>query len=648
MKLVSLIVITTLCASAQPWSGILSTSRAVDWSTAGSSAVASSTSWTQCGSTIAAYGSSGSPAAPTTINNALAACTANHYVQLGTGTFYLNAGLTFVQNNNIKLVGMGANQTFIVFSGTPNSCLGFVADVCMASADLNYSLGQSNTANFTAGYSAGTTSITLSSTTNLAIGTPLVLDQLDDTTDGGNIFVCYQSNGTLNCSTNGDNGGFARTGRGQQQIVTVTNISGSTVTISPGLYMPNWNACNNGGACTPQGWWATTPVANMGVENLSLDHTLAEPTQGTGVGIEMFNCSGCWVKGIRSISPGRSHIQAQVATHVTAQDSYFFATAGNTSVSYGVETAGASAVLIQNNIFQQVTEPMSLTGSCSGCVEGYNFDIDDIYGSSPYNWRMASSLPHAVGISHTLIEGNQGSGMEADIIHGSHHFITAFRNAWNGYQQNNGQNPSSNIGPVILMALNRFFNIVGNVLGTTAISYGYETGTYTILTLGASESNTYTVPFDSNVQRTVMLWGNYDTATAAVRWCGNSSNPGWSTTCGSTSEVPSSISQYPNAVPSSTTLPASFYLTSKPSWWPSTKAWPPIGPDVSGGNLANTGGYANTIPASDCYTNVMGGTANGTGPVLSFNASTCYSGSTGATGTAIRGIVVTLGPVVIH
>jgi hypothetical protein len=609
-----LLLIMPVAARAQAWSGIISPSRAVDWSRAGSPALAASSSWTQCGSTVPAGSSSAA------INAAIAACAANHFVQLAAGTFSLNAGITFGQKNNVKLVGAGANQTILVLTGT-DSCQGFAVGICMASGDLNYVFSQSNLANWTAGYAAGTTSITLSSTTNLKVGSAIVLDQLDDTADSGDIFVCYQSNGTLNCSTNGDNGGFARTNRGQQQIVTVTSINGSTIGITPGLYMPNWAAGK-----TPQAWWATSPVSNMGVENLSIDMTAAEPTVGLGYGIEIFNCSGCWVKGIRSISPGRSHVQAQVSTDITVQDSYFYRTAGQTSTSYGVETAGASAMLIQNNIFQQVTEPMSLTGNCSGCVEGYNFDINDIYGSNGgFTWRMASSLPHAVGISHVLIEGNQGSGLQADAIHGSHHFITAFRNVWSGYQKNNGVNPTGNTVPIILNSLNRFFNLVGNVLGSTALpNKGYQSGANPIYLVGIGESQAFNVPSDSNVGRTLMRWGNYDVFTAAVRWCGNSSDPGWSTTCASISEVPSGIANYANAVPATTTLPASFYLPAKPSWWPSAKAWPPIGPDVTGGNLSGYAGHAYTIPAADCFTNLMAGPADGTGGVLTFNANTCY------------------------
>jgi hypothetical protein len=636
LRFVSLCSVAWFCMGSslwgQAWSGIIAPSRAVDWSTAGSPVAASSSSWTQCGSTVAA----GSSAA--TINAAIAACTANHYVQLAAGTYNLTTGITFAQKNNVKLVGAGANQTLLVFSAG-GSCQGFLSGVCMASSDLNYVLNPSNLANWTGNYSAGTTAIVLSSATNLKVGSAILVDQMDDTSDSGDIFVCYETN--LNCSTNGDNGGFARANRGQQQIVTVTSISSGacpcTVGITPGIYMPNWAS-----AKSPQAWWATTPVSNMGLENLSLDLTAAEPSVGSGFAVEILDCSGCWVKGVRSISPGRSHVQVQVSTGITVQDSYFYRTAGQTSTSYGVESAGASALLIQNNIFQQVTEPMALNGSCSGCVEGYNFDVDYLYdsGGGVYSWRMASSLPHAVGVSHVLIEGNQGSGLEGDIIHGSHHFITAFRNAWSGYQQNNGVNPSGNISPVIAMALNRFFNIVGNVLGTTTFSFsGYQSAgvTNSIFSIGGSETGTYTVPADSNVARTLMRWGNYDTVTAGVRWCGNSSDPGWSTTCASTSEVPSGIANYANPVPASTTLPASFYLNAKPSWWPAAKAWPPIGPDVTGGNLANLGGHANTIPASDCFTSVMGGAGNGTGSVLSFNAASCYPSTGGTTTTTGSG-----------
>jgi hypothetical protein len=78
-------------------------------------------------------------------------------------------------------------------------------------------------------------------------------------------------------------------------------------------------------------------------------------------------------------------------------------------------------------------------------------------------------------------------------------------------------------------------------------------------------------------------------------------------------------------------MPASFYLSSQPTWWPAGKPWPPIGPDVSGGNISGYAGHAYSVPAADCYAKIMGGPPDGTGPVLSFNANTCY-GQTGKAG----------------
>jgi hypothetical protein len=300
-----------------------------------------------------------------------------------------------------------------------------------------------------------------------------------------------------------------------------------------------------------------------------------------------------------------------------------------------VETIPSADSLIQNNIFQQITGPVVTTGACSGCVLAYNFDIDDIFnsGGNVYNWQQQSVFPHAVGDDHILIEGNQGAGVDSDNFHGTHHFITMFRNVFSGFQPNNGTPTTGDTVPLLINAFSRFYNIVGNVLGSTSLPHtNYElnisnsgrVGANTeIIEVGIGDE----VPNDPNTGRTLMLWGNYDVVTGAARWCGNASNAAWATTCASTSEIPSAITNYANPIPSTTTLPASFYLTSKPTWWPSAKAWPPIGPDVTGGNIAGYAGHANTIPAADCYTSVMGGASNGTGSALSFNASSCYGQS---------------------
>ncbi len=66
----------------------------------------------------------------------------------------------------------------------------------------------------------------------------------------------------------------------------------------------------------------------------------------------------------------------------------------------------------------------------------------------------------------------------------------------------------------------------------------------------------------------------------------------------------STASPYAVSVPSSESLPASFFLSGEPSFWETaygTPPWPAIGPDVSGGSGA--GGYAYPNPAELCWTN---------------------------------------------
>ncbi len=137
---------------AQNWSGILSSSRATDWTKAGLPAIlpdgeTTPNAWTpptrtQCGSTI----STGASAA--TINAALAACASGHYVLLGPGIFSISADITLGNQSGVTLRGSGADQTFLNFSG---GAIHFD----------NVSQGSAS-ATWTAGYTAGTTIISTS------------------------------------------------------------------------------------------------------------------------------------------------------------------------------------------------------------------------------------------------------------------------------------------------------------------------------------------------------------------------------------------------------------------------------------------------------------------------------------------------------
>ena len=652
----------------QLWSGVISPSRAVNWSNAGATIA---TSRTQCGSTIAPYGSSASAASAATINAALAACPANGFVLLGSGTFYLNTTISPGNGsgpaNNVTLRGSGANSTFLIFSGQGSApydasyCSGF--NICGASSDSNAPSSPSNTATWSAGYTQGATSITLSSAANLSVGSPIILDQIDTQSDNGALYVgCELFDGSSDCYSGAGPNSYERgdgavaTIRGQQQMVQVTSISGSgpyTVGITPGLYASNWNSGQSPGA-----WWSSHPIQGFGIENMSI-----QPSGSAAGGIFLFNCQNCWVKdvvGNLQSSPGGSgwgQVIMQNCNHCTVRDSYFY---GNVSVdNYVVAVEGASDLLVENNIFQFPGTAQFYNSDCEGCVADYNFSVNALYSSSS-NWLAQSSDYHGT-VMFALSEGNIGTGLYADSFHGTHDLDTQFRNRWDGKEQNNGNVTTSSTVAVRLNPGARYQNVIGNILGTP----GYHT-TYKSTVSGSNLYNSVvgcgaypeaSMPGDSLSCPTSLWWGNWDSVTNAVRWCGQTGDTGWSTTCGSSSEIPTSAIGYPNIVPTTgdigdgqLALPASFIYASAPSWWPSGKAWPAIGPGVTGGNVGQciggaygsseatssaqctggtltpvAGGMVTSIPAMDCYLNIMGGAVNGIGAVLPFDSSLCYA-----------------------
>ena len=462
-----------------------------------------------------------------------------------------------------------------------------------------------------AGGAQSSTQITLSSTANLTVGTLINLDQLSDTTDDGSIYQAADPTKTcINCNVPG------RSNRPQNQIVRAVAISGNTVTIAPGLYMPNWRADRSPGA-----WWSSdTPISGSGVEDLSIDSNGV--SSGGGI-ITFYNASGCWVRGFAPLNARDHHVLFWQSARNTVRDSYFYGNQLASSQSYGTGGYLSSDNLIENNIFQHVTVPM-MNETTQGEVFGYNFSIDDHFGDD--TWAMASSFHHAPGNNYSLWEGNDGFGLILENFHGPAQFITGFRNRWSGWETRR----TSQTVPVIAQSYNRFANIIGNVLGTSTHHTNYTSKfgdavnpslcNRSIFALGwgrncepnspGSCAGLAGCPLDDPVTiASLMRWGNYDTVTRTVRWVA--------------SEVPSGLSRYANPVPAGQSLPASLYLSGKPSWFGGTP-WPAIGPDVTGGNVPNVDGFAHKIPARVCFES----TPTDASGYLAFNAAACYGTST--------------------
>jgi hypothetical protein len=455
-------------------------------------------------------------------------------------------------------------------------------------------------------YAQGTNVITMSSVTGLQVGNMLILDQQNDASDGfpatGDIYVCENQ---APCNREGGNN-YARSGRVQVQIVTVTAINGTQVSFSPGLRAPNWRASQNPGA-----FWATTVLKNSGIEDLTVDFT-----GGNRPGLVFSNALNCWVKGTRWLKTNSSgsdmyHIFPYHSARLTIRDSYLYGPTAQANTQYAYTPHVTSDVLFENNILHHNVSPMTPNDPDTGSVYGYNYVNDTFYTG-------AGLILHNAGDIMNLAEGNNMPSANADVFHGRHHFNTWFRNHLDGWTANQ-QGVSSN-SAVDLRTGSRFFNVIGNVIGHSHFTtYQVVAGSRTdnaVFQLGPNEAND-NIGSDTHVNRTIMRWGNWDSVNNATRFVA--------------SEVPSTIANYPNPVPGNQTLPASLYYNTRPSWWATpwgTPAWPPIGPDVVGGNVTNapTGGHANKIPARLCFENTtvdpMYSSSNPR--VLLFDASSCY------------------------
>ncbi len=437
-------------AHAQRWAGIIDRSRAVDWS-AGNQGIAGGI---PNRTTICATLNPGATAAQ--INAAIAACPANQVVFLNAGTYNIT-GLNFGSKNNVTLRGAGPDRTFLKFNGA-DGCGGFAGDVCIKGEDVLAQTWPGHAPEevghfhvWTGGYAQGSTQITVDSTASLSVGMTIVLDQLDDATDTGGVLISHASTRVLeNIST-------GRVGRGQTQWVRITAINGLTLTITPGVYMPNFRASQ-----LPQIWWAQGPTLN-GIEEMSLDHSGSSAIDAGMSGVVFWNTTQCWVKNVRSIKSGRNHVWLVQASRSEIRDNYFTgADKPGASLNYGIDFYMGGDSLVINNVFQHVTSSL-LPGTTSGDILAYNFSRDQPY-SSPDYMQIAVNT-HDLGNLMLLVEGNQTNTFTMDLFHGAGHLNTVFRNHLSG--QDVGQ--TTNTSVINLFAYNRFVNVVGNVLGTAGL-----------------------------------------------------------------------------------------------------------------------------------------------------------------------------------
>lgn len=703
---------------AQNWSGILDPSRAIDWTQVpGVTFTIPSGSWTQCVTaacnTVTSNGSSSTIAQ---INSAIASAPANSYIFLPSGTYSFSSCIDWQGHGHVVLRGNGPLSTIVKFtagcgaySGNGNVLLrsnqNSIFDCCATPAAIlpggSNALTLTGTSGSASGgptganlYPQGATQITVSGvgTDTPVVGTMLFIDQANDTAVANGWLQCNKGNPANDCSNNGGAPGRAISGvtYSQVQAVVITNIAGSTYTISPGLYANNMRSSQ-----TPGAWWNTSSAlcTQCGVENVTLDATPEESgcpgscTSSITEDILFFDCYQCWMKNVREITGGtRNHIYAVQSSTMIIRDSYFFGGVGlGNGTGYGIDPVELSDCLVENNIADEV--PAFIVGeNYSGCVEGYNMTWNNI----PQPHAMNQTFPsHDPGSMMNLYEGNFMNGVSQDTQHGGSPVFTYFRDQFEGQQPIPNDTPSGtstfNEETYELQPLQHGENIVANVLGILTCAGGANVGRpadqpsqcpgssvtgaawqtgyegsagnadlkiYDLGFTGTGTGTQGTLNADANVKQTLMRWGNYDTVTGAVRWCGNSSDTGWVAVCGSTSEIPTTAYSFFNGMSVPTkgdtgagqgAFPASFYRNSKPAFFTTAfgnVAWPPIGPDVAGGDLAGVAGHANRIPARVCFENTgLDSTNYPSTNIKAFDWTNCQGAAPSGPNGAARGVL---------
>jgi hypothetical protein len=696
--------------------GVLSRQHAIDWSLAGipgfNGGTLPSANWTQFGSTLAAGSYTGG-----TITGNMAGCS-NQFYLLGTGTFTITSGQIVPPAGCELRMSVG---TILSPTGAGAACGdNHTALVCLTSSDTSIEGSSANNCDWTGDYLQGSNQIILSNCTTGTLAaispsshTMLFLTQCDtgysgglqntqcstpsayvqntnsNAVDNGNFFVATDKYITAGLNTAGVIAGGSSNGSGpfnrigvEIHTVTAITVTGSTavVTITPPIIRPDIVASQNPTAMIVQ------PIYKVGVKGGRID--LASGTTNTLDCVDTKNASNFWVSDTECSNSKFAAFTIYQSTNGLIQNSYYALTSATLPAGYGIRPTWSSNLLIQNNICQQIASCYFNDGPTSGNVFAYNacFDTSSSQNAGSLN---PCYTEHVVNM-HNLYEGNLGPEHNNDDVHGTQNFITRFRNHLTGFQST-PSSPTGGSQPIYDFAFSRYQNDIGNVLGTPGVQATYRwnfsgSGPW-IYALGkgfGAGGGGPAIPNDPLSNSTQTAWGNYDIITGAVRWCGNSSNTGWVATCGSSSEIPTGASTYPNALPTlgdtvagQGALPTSFAFYTKPAYF-GTTPWPPMGPDVSSGNVGicsgtlNTvgqmaglpaltssdcpgtsltasawAGHVNAIPAMQCALNNMNMPADGSGPVLPFDTvNICPYGNLSA-GVSISPVVLAFGNVAV-
>lgn len=477
------------------------------------------------------------------IQAAIGGCPTGQVVKLAAGTFSVSTN--FDIKSGITLRGASKGATIIKgVAGHPSNSLMRIT---------SSGSGMGATVSLSAGFTKGSTTITTAAAHGWKVGDIVLIDQLNNAQDDPPVNN-IGNNGT--CTWCGRSSGT----RSLSQMVKITAVpSATTATLEIPLY---WNF---DAGLAPQATKINAVTTDTGIEDLTVDNSLSGGSQqDAGATIKVYYAANCWLRNVEVVGSYQSGVRFQSTYRNTIRNCEVHegtpalpvaAPQYGPSRAYGISFyTNNSALLIEDNTLYHLFTGIMSGGSNSGNVIAYNYFAALYDGDN--QWNGFAVMFHGAHPVMNLLEGNYiaSQRLSFDWVWGGSSHNTLFRN------RVALENRPYGTWDINIDYNNQYWNLVGNILGSSAVETYYRlenqniSSSYkAIYKFGyTSDGDSSAAGNDPKSLATALLHGNWDSVNKSVSWNGTDDR----------------------------VLPASLYLGKKPGWW-GTMAWPAIGPDLS-------------------------------------------------------------------
>lgn len=373
------------------------------------------------------------------IRAAIAAASAGQVVWFPEGLYRIASAINQSHTKkNITWRGAGIGLSKLYLVGNVTISFG-------SNSDYQWTYPSSNNL-VTAGLSAGSTELTIASTTAFSAG-QLIRLSIENETDDAQIMAGAAP--TLSVY------GYVNLRRPMHRVVSKTS---TTLTIEPPLYfVPRAGLSVRVNAAQQQG-------EGVGLEDLEID--LEQCTNGFPFTFEQ--CVNCWTYRVKMTNTANYHHYVISSLHTEIRQCWYDRRRFSGSNGAALLFASSSAGLVTESILARVFPCHEVNFGACGNAFCYN-----VLEAKPEDLGGMGNTNHAPHNSHNVYEGNITPNYQSDGYFGSASADTFFRNWIHG--ANYGA--TRTVFTLSFNRVSRDMNLIGNIVGWSgvkngAVSYG--------------------------------------------------------------------------------------------------------------------------------------------------------------------------------